>query len=124
MHKAGIVHCDIKPGNVMIDSNLKPVLIDYGLSHQYRDKSDEHIKDTKADGFKGTWAFCSLRTAHKQVQTRRDDLESLLYLVAYMLKVALPWIPHSTWKDKRKYIIREKLKATYQSVHDLLPKSL
>jgi serine/threonine protein kinase len=33
-HQAGIVHRDIKPGNIMIDDNGKPFVMDFGLAHR------------------------------------------------------------------------------------------
>lgn len=35
MHNSGMVHLDIKPGNIMMKPDGTPVLIDFGLSKQY-----------------------------------------------------------------------------------------
>lgn len=32
-HASGIVHRDIKPGNILVDTNAQPVLIDFGIAH-------------------------------------------------------------------------------------------
>src|SRR5205814_297636 len=32
MHDAKILHCDIKPDNVLLDANMQPLICDFGLS--------------------------------------------------------------------------------------------
>jgi hypothetical protein len=38
----------------------------------------------------GTAIFCSLNTHEGKEQSRRDDLEAVIYMVAYLVK-KLPW---------------------------------
>ncbi|KAF7376551.1 Serine/threonine-protein phosphatase [Mycena sanguinolenta] len=35
LHHRGVVHLDIKPGNLVFGADEKPMLIDYGLAHQF-----------------------------------------------------------------------------------------
>jgi serine/threonine protein kinase len=91
IHKAGMVHCDIKPDNILIgqgrecDDRTKRVrLIDFGLSHDYLDDQGVHIKYSKTN-FKGSINFSSLNAMDRSVQTRRDDFLALCYNLLYLL---------------------------------------
>ena len=108
----------------MLDAEENVHLIDFGLSHSFLDEHGKHQVENHVKGFKGTWGFCSLRTAQRLMQTRRDDLESLLYLICYMIRINLPWIPeHSkmTHAKKKAFIVHHKKQGTYASVIKLLP---
>ena len=75
----------------MIDVDDRIVLIDYALAHRFRQEDGKHIPEQNTRHFKGTWLYCSRNTLLKMRQTRRDDLESLLYMVMRLVHVRLPW---------------------------------
>lgn len=67
-------------------------LIDFGLSKQYRDSSTHlHIPYKKGLGFIGTPTFASINSHSGLELGRRDDLESLAYVLFYFLWGFLPW---------------------------------
>ncbi|KAG5895737.1 hypothetical protein JTB14_025683 [Gonioctena quinquepunctata] len=68
-------------------------LLDYGLASKYLLSNGEHKKfcTDERRAHAGTVLFCS-RDAHKGVQSRRSDLESLAYNMVYWLTGSLPWI--------------------------------
>ena len=42
VHEAGLMHLDIKPGNIMVSDKDKAILIDFGVSRQYDEVSNAH----------------------------------------------------------------------------------
>ena len=67
-------------------------LIDYGLATPYFDKNGNHIEHKKTNIFSGNFLFCSLNTCRAFNKSRRDDFESIFYVLLYLLNdFALPW---------------------------------
>lgn len=93
-HRAGVVHCDIKPGNFLMNqiSIGGFVLVDFGLSSFWKDpETGRHIENRKGDGFRGTMKYASVNV-HKNIEpTRRDDVISWFYSVIELAKGKLPW---------------------------------
>jgi serine/threonine protein kinase len=86
-HFAGIVHGDIKPGNVAMgvgENSRHCYIIDFGLSRQF--PQEEH----KAN-FRGTVKYASIHSHEHLNLTARDDLWSWLYMVCEWLHGGLPW---------------------------------
>ena len=67
-------------------------LIDFGLSKEYRDpNTHQHVPFKNGLGFIGTAAFASINSHLGLELGRRDDLESLGYVLFYFLWGFLPW---------------------------------
>lgn len=89
IHARGVIHRDIKPDNVAIGMSRRSsqvYIIDFGLSSTTKGTNEEE----KAH-FVGSLAFSSLNAHSGTQQSYRDDLESLCYLLIFLLKGALPW---------------------------------
>ena len=104
IHKKHYIHRDIKPENFMTGrKEFKAVLylIDFGLSKKYIDpKTGKHVKYKDNHRLNGTARFASIHALEGYELSRRDDLESLCYVLVYLLKGNLPW---TRLKNKNKY---------------------
>lgn len=95
LHFLNFVHNDIKPENFAMGLNEKShlvYLIDFGIAKKFRDQeTSKHMEYKENKVFIGSLKFLSIN-GHLGINlSRRDDLESLGYMLIYFLKSYLPW---------------------------------
>ena len=113
IHDKHIIHRDIKPDNFTMDyeKGKDLYLLDFGLAKQYRSsRTLDHYPMKKNKKLTGTARYASINALKGCDQSRRDDLESVGYVLIYLLKGVLPWqgIDAKTKDEKYAKILYKK----------------
>lgn len=88
LHTKGIVHCDIKPSNILVTNSQRPryVIIDLNVANVYKQGGlHKRFRRNLNASIVGTRQFASLFALLRCLPFCRDDIESL-FLVCIFLK--------------------------------------
>ena len=95
MHQKRVIHQDLKPENFMVGRDAKAgqvSIIDFGLSKTFVDpETGAHNPMKEHKSLTGTARYASINAMKYMEQSRRDDMESLGYIIIYLAKGSLPW---------------------------------
>lgn len=115
VHSKNFIHRDIKPDNFIMGIGRhcnKLFVIDFGLAKKYRDThSRQHIPYREDKNLTGTARYASINAHLGIEQSRRDDMESLGYVLMYFNRGSLPWqnLKAATKKQKYEKISEKKM---------------
>lgn len=128
IHSQKIIFCNCKPDNFCLGRPNTPNanqlhLIGFIHAKTFETEHHEHIPKTRVDlkdspkrtsGVFGTPRYMSLNAHKGKVLSRRDDLESIGYMLLYFLRGKLPWqglqIANELEKYERIYSMKKTIK--------------
>ncbi|KAG1723672.1 kinase-like domain-containing protein [Suillus paluster] len=125
IHSNNYVHCDIKLQNILVGlGHLKHTafIIDFGIMKEYWDTATRvHIPFHQNQCLTGTPAFASINNHLGVDPGHCDDLESLTYMLIYLLCSSHPWLNSDHKKLSSSSILERKVNTTIEVLCDGIP---
>jgi len=128
LHSKNFIHRDIKPANFVMGLDMSQLnqvyMIDFGLAKKYCDsKTGKHIPCIKHRSLTGSARYASINAHLTIEQSRRDDLESLGFVLVWFALGKLPWqgIKANSRKILNYKIMQKKINTPIEKLCKQLP---
>src|SRR5262249_3190760 len=99
-HEAGLVHRDIKPGNLLLDRSGTVKLLDMGLARFFHEELDARLKNQEVGNTLGTAEYVAPEQVDYSLVDIRADIYSLGASFYYCLTGVSPFPQAKTLQEK------------------------
>ena len=111
LHRLGIVHGDVKPGNIMVSSGGIPILVDFGISETAQENAFQDLAV-------GTPPYISPE-GWRSIRDKRSDLWAFGMMLHHMLAGRLPFDTTNSAEIKR--IVTSQMPLDFSSLRKSAP---
>ncbi|KAG1902983.1 kinase-like domain-containing protein [Suillus fuscotomentosus] len=128
IHANKLVHCDIKPGNIILHptDSKRLYLVDYGLTRAIAHEVQPNLSTDAplTSHVIGTLEYVSLNI-HRHIRSApRDDIESLGYTLLSLARGDLPWTYNTQHGTRKNQEVQVRIKKQQFSGADMAPDGL
>ena len=127
IHNRHIIHRDIKPDNFVMgldELSQYVYILDFGLAKKYRSSTTlQQYPYVHRGKIIGTARYASINALKGYELSRRDDLETIGYVLIYFVKGRLPWqgLATKTKEERYKKILAKKMEISPTELCEGLP---
>jgi serine/threonine protein kinase len=118
IHNAGYTYNDMKLDNILVGDHTMSEktmhqirLIDFGFAARFLDKNRVHIAEEEVDVFRSNMIFATVNQFDFKVTSRRDDLQSLCYLLIYLFNSGdVPFVEKNNLSKRDTFLFIKNVK--------------
>jgi len=118
LHENNIAHCDIKPENILMNTNYRPLLSDFGFSQFFSGEKGDYTLHK----FSGSDFYCAPETRKAYVRGFdgiKNDIFSLGVLLFAITIGDFPFHKASFSDDRYRFIIKKNYERFWEYFNDI-----